>query len=525
MPSPAAAMAWEFRRRHRWGFLALAVYGVVLACMRGIHFDSEDSFALAVIVPLSAAFIYLLAIFTFGLSGDVAARQSIYPARMFTLPVTTASLAAWPMLYGSLAIAILWFATRLLVVWPGNAAVPVVWPALLAASLLGWTQALTWMPYPLPGLRVIVTVLWLATIDTIVMVALNLKAPEPVMLAILVPQLPLAYAVAKFAVGRARHGDAATVPPRPAKRGEGPRSGGEGLRSPASAQSWLEWRQHGRSLPALVALVLPFELALLFLFRSYPNIVVEIVIAVLFTPPFMAIFVAATVSSALTSFLATRPVSDAALVAAKLRAAMRSTLATWLLVIAAIPVGAGLSGTLPILTGKARELAEILGTPRAIALPIVAVAVLAGATWKQLVQSLYIGMTGRVWLVRASAFAALAFLTVAVALGQWVLSDYDALALAWNALPWIAAALVCLKLGIAGWNARRLRERGLVSDRTLLAGAALWDVVVLALAGALMWILPAMLVRAWAIALVAILVVPLARLSAAPLALAWNRHR
>ena len=46
---------------------------------------------------------YFLAVFSFGLAGDLAARQSIYPARMFTLPVTTAALAGWPMLYGTAA--------------------------------------------------------------------------------------------------------------------------------------------------------------------------------------------------------------------------------------------------------------------------------------------------------------------------------------------------------------------------------------------------------------------------------------
>src|SRR5207245_8187823 len=87
----------------------------------------------------------------------------------------------------------LWFGARLLGLWPADVVVPVIWPALLAASLLAWTQALTWMPYPLRGLRVIITVVWLAAIDTVVMVALNSKAPETVMLAILAPHVPLAY--------------------------------------------------------------------------------------------------------------------------------------------------------------------------------------------------------------------------------------------------------------------------------------------------------------------------------------------
>src|SRR5712691_2437889 len=125
---------------------------------------------------------YFLAVFSFGLAGDIAARQSMYPARMFALPVTTAALAGWPMLYGSAAMAILWFATRFLAVLPSGVHVPVIWPALLTASLLAWTQALTWMSYPLRGLRVVITVLWLTVIDAVVFLALDYKAPESVML-------------------------------------------------------------------------------------------------------------------------------------------------------------------------------------------------------------------------------------------------------------------------------------------------------------------------------------------------------
>src|SRR5207247_11123588 len=164
-------------------------------------------FVALVSVPLTATFVYLLAVFSFGFTGDLAARHSMYPARMFTLPVTNAALVAWPMLYGTAAVAILWLAARLFAVWPSGIEIPVIWPALLAASLLAWTQALTWMPYPLPGLRVIVTMLWLATIDSIVLIALRDKTPEPVMLAILAPHVPLAYLAARVAVGRARRGE------------------------------------------------------------------------------------------------------------------------------------------------------------------------------------------------------------------------------------------------------------------------------------------------------------------------------
>src|SRR5467141_2061840 len=105
MRSPAAAIAWEFRQRHRWGLLALIAYLFVLAIIeRGQRVDlDEETFALVIVVPLTATLLYFLALFSFGLSGDLAGRQSMYPARLFAMPVTTAALAGWPMLYGTAA--------------------------------------------------------------------------------------------------------------------------------------------------------------------------------------------------------------------------------------------------------------------------------------------------------------------------------------------------------------------------------------------------------------------------------------
>ncbi len=542
--SPAAAIAWEFRRRHRWGLAAVALYLAVLAAIRllvlepggRVTYDDEWIFALAVIVPVAWTFTFFLAVFSFGLAGDLAARRSIYPARMFTLPVTNAALAGWPMLYGTVAMVVVWLATRLLALWPSAAPVPWIWPALFAAVILAWTQALTWMPYPLSGQRVIVTVLWLAVIAVVYILALDLEASEPVMLALLAPQVPVAYLVARFAVARARRGDVpdwlGRIRDLLARRRGHLRD--QPWPSAKRAQVWLEWRRHGRSLPTLVAIVLPFELSLLFVFSGTSVFVFETLAAVLLTPPFMAAFVAATVSDSspgardshqLTPFIATRPLTSASLVAAKLEATIRSTLVTWLLVLVAVPLALRLSATSWVVADGARQVVEIAGTPRAVALGLLALAALVAATWKQLVQSLYIGMSGRAWLVKASVFGTLSFVTLLVPLVPWVLRNREVIAALWNALPWILAALVCCKISAAAWIAARLHDSLLLNGRTLVLGALSWDVAVLALYGLLRWLLPTLLFRGYLLALVAILAVPLARLSAAPLALSWNRHR
>jgi hypothetical protein len=544
MRSTAAAIAWEFRQRHRWGLIAIASYLLILGTIKflilepgqGIDFEDAPGFALAVVVPLASTFMYFLAVFSFGLAGDLAGRQSMYPARMFTLPVTSAALAGWPMLFGTAAMMMLWLATRVLAVWPSGEDIPMIWPALLTASLLAWTQALTWMPYPLPGLRVIVTVLWLTMFDSVVLLALRYKAPEPVMLAILAPHVPLAYLAARFAVARARRGDVPNwreiFARRPIEDARPRRR--EHFPSAPRAQMWFEWRRVGRSLPAMVGILLPFELALLFIFRETPVIVFEVLTGVLLTPPFMAAFAAATVSKSnpdrsdsygVTPFMATRPLTSASLIAAKLKATIGSTLAAWLLVLVAIPLALKLSHTFPLVIEWTGHLVEAAGTPRAVAIVLLGFSALMASTWKQLVQSLYIGLSGREWVVKASVFLALSFLAVIGPLALWIIRNRAVIAALWNAFPSILAVLVCVKLSAAAWIAIRLRERRLLSDRALIIGAACWDVIVFALFGLLAWILPALLIRRSLLALVAILGIPLVRLSAAPLALAWNRHR
>src|SRR6266496_238099 len=541
MRSPALAIGWEFRRRHRWGLIAVAGYLFVVATIRFLILEPGEPvlvdsvrFAAVVSVPLTTTFVYLLAVFSFGFAGDLAARHSMYPARMFTLPVTNTALVGWPMLYGTAAMAILWLAARLVAVWPSGIEIPLVWPALLAAALLAWTQALTWMPYGLPGMRLIVAVLCLAALDTVVLLAIHFKAGEPRMVAILAPQLPLAYLVARFAVARARRGDVRGRSARYGEIADGLPRPRDHFSSPRRAQVWFEWRRHGRSLPALVGLLLPFELALLWLAKDAPAFVFEILFLALITPPFMAAFTAWTVSQpnpqvrdsyGVPPFIATRPLTSAELIAAKLKMAMWSTLAAWLLVLVAMPLALEGSGTWSVVTERARRMHDAIGTPRAATVVLLILAGFIVATWKQLVQSLHIGLTGRAWIVKGSVLLTLTLLILLGPIVEWIIDTPSVQRALWDALPLILAILVGIKMSAAGWIATRLDHSRLLSDRALVLGAACWVLAVLALYGVLVWFFSTPFVAHYVLALIAILTVPLARISAAPLALAWNRHR
>src|SRR3972149_13370 len=145
-------MAWEFGRRHRWGFLALGAYFVVLAVIRlgelatgsRLLTGGGGAFAVVIVVPGTGALYWFIAVFTYGYAGNLAGRQSIFPSRLFTLPVTNTALAAWPMLYGASAVALLWIATRAVAPWSADMpiTIPYLWPWSLAIVLLAWAQAI-----------------------------------------------------------------------------------------------------------------------------------------------------------------------------------------------------------------------------------------------------------------------------------------------------------------------------------------------------------------------------------------------
>lgn len=457
---------------------------------------------------------------------------------MFTLPVSTAALAGWPMLYGATTMAGLWVVAASLALRPSGVPAPLVWPALFAAALVAWLQALAWMPYGLPGLRIIMAVLLLTTIDAVVLLAMELQVSESSMALIMAPPIPLAYLAARHAVARARRGDtpdwrgafdrlgqAADILPRRRDR----------FVSAARAQGWLEWREHGRSLPAWTAIVLPFQLLLLFVVRGEPPVLTVItLVLMLLTPPFLAAFVALTVGRSspdagnaygLTPFLATRPLRAAGLVAAKLRMAGASTLVAWLLVLAAIPLGLTLAGSWPVVLEVTRALTDLFGAPRAILVALLSLLALLATTWKQLVQGLAVGLSGREGLIKASVLVRLSSLILIGLVAHVLDHNREARIALWNGARWIPAVLVFLKTCAATWIATRLARGRLLGDRALVLGAAIWLAVVLGLYGVLAWLLDSPQLPHYLLLLVSVLAVPLARPSAVALALASSRHR
>src|ERR1041385_1175531 len=83
---------------------------------------------------------------------------------------------------------------------------------------------------------------------------------------------------------------------------------------------------------------------------------------------------------------------------------------------------------------------------RAVALVLLVLAGLIVATWKQLVQSFYIGLTGREWLIKGSGLLALTLLFFLGPIVQWIIDTPGVQRALLNALPLILAGLVGVKM-------------------------------------------------------------------------------
>jgi hypothetical protein len=85
--------------------------------------------------------------------------------------------------------------------------------------------------------------------------------------------------------------------------------------------------------------------------------------------------------------------------------------------------------------------------------------------------------------------------------------------------------LVALKFGLAGCLVAAIRRRDLIDRPTLARLLAIWLLAAAILVAVFVWLLATEEVPIHTVALGVVIVLPLVRPLAAPLALAWNRHR
>jgi len=541
MKTPALAIGWTIWRRHRWGLIATAAcVAIAVAASAGVRAcrDPGDALQLCgmLVMPLFACALYLASVFAHGFDTDLVTAGTAFPSRMFTLPVPTGALVGWPIAYGAAALALLWLVIAGLILRPAGLDVPLWWPAVMVAAVLAWMQALVWWPFGLAWVRIVVALLVVHLPISATMVALKLDVPEWAIAAGLGVALLVGLMAAWLGVARARCGVVpswewltnvgTSIDQRARRRSQ--------FGSASRALAWYERRRHGLALPLMVVLIVPICMLSFFLEEITPQMMVRNLGLAVMVAVFCAGMGAGQVGRnntwvrehyGLSSFAATRPVTTAAMVAAKLRAAARTTLVAWGLLLAMVAVSLFASGNHRLLGSMIGAWLEVRTTAEVIAAVLVAGVLLVLFTWKRMVESLMLEMIGREWVVKVMVFAGL-FLGLNLAvLGLYVFVHPEYHDAVRAVMPWVVAALACLKLFLGAVAIRALRRKRLVADRTLLILGATWLTLFAVLFGTLAWLVPSDVAPPYTLAPGVLLLMPLARLSAMPLALDWNRHR
>jgi len=161
---------------------------------------------------------------------------------------------------------------------------------------------------------------------------------------------------------------------------------------------------------------------------------------------------------------------------------------------------------------------------KAIGYPIMVLSLLVLFSWKSMIETFWVGLTGRKWVEFAFNFAlvGLVFLSVGIALCLTFRPQWRAAALA--AVPWLIGLLLALKLAAAFVVHGLLRWRLTTASGASLMIAA-WLAVVFSLTALALALLPPEHAPATKIIAGIALLIPFARIAGAPLALEWNRHR
>jgi hypothetical protein len=536
MRSPALALAWELYRPNRWGLgaIALGLPACAVLC-RSLPAPAVQMVQAASGLLFFLALLYLVSVFAYS-GWDPRASRLGLPPHLLKLPLRTGALVAWPMLYGMAAAALLWLGAAWLVFVPSGLSPRAAWwPALLCAALSASFQALAWTVVASPLARLVVAVLVLPS-GVLMAIAWGLVPTLEAALRALGLVIAASYFVALAGVTRARRGGGPLLAglwrrlERPTARG--PRRYSP-FPSAARAQLWFEWRQKGLILPCLLGCFMLVMLLTTPTTAFDAPLLMRVLAAVVTLPLLLAFVVGFGMGKTsfwakelgLSALSATRPVSSGALVLAKLRMAALSVGASLALMLSLAALWVALSGTGPELARwwalfwRGRDPLAMWG---AVSLALVA---LPALTWGQVVGGLCVGLTGRAWVVNGVTLLYLAGAAALTALGVWVYSHpsrYDTLQVVLGSL--VAVALPA-KLLAAGWAARSVCRRGLMEARAVWGLVGVWVAGAFCLAGLTYLLTAGMPAPAALLALAVVLVLPLVRLVAAPLALAWDRHR
>ena len=538
MNGAAQAILWQVWRRHRWGLsadLAYLAIGPAIVELLPLNMGKQPVANLLGLAGI-AVLTHLVGVFSYGFEADLAKKESGYPPRDFVLPVSNWTLTCWPAIGGAAALLISWLILAAGVWRPCGYETPLWWPGAAAAALLGMSQAIGWTPFSHHWLRFVVAIVTCGTITAVGAAAAGLfDADERLLLGGFAAVWTLFVAAAYVGVGRSRRGEPVSwrwldrigsrfATSRRAARGA--------FRSPLRAQLWFEMRRHGWMLPTFLATILVCFVPILLVPNGQALPAWKILAMIASLPPLLAGIVALGFGKSdavqrgtvMPQFMATRPISCARFIAAKMLAAALSVLISCGLVLVVLLPWLLRSGTQQSLS----ILWQGVPTWKVVTMGTLAVVYWVAFTWRQLAGSIWVALTGRDCVGVVNSFAFSLFLMAAAAVGVWLSLYPESYQKLLVFVPWCMAVMLIAKIAAGSWCAQQLMLRGLLSPHTVGLLLAVWCAAVAISCGVIFWLTPGDL---WArVSLVqvvcgVVLTAPFARLAGTPLALSFNRHR
>lgn len=538
---PALVLARELIEEQRPNLIIVAGF-LVAGFLLQQFFPASDAAQAVVFLLVLNAFILIFYAFTRTESNPRRDRRG-FPARYFTLPVSTLTLIAVPLVLGIVAIevAVVWAQGFQLVAVDKTEAAWSAWVAFKTGAFMVTYQMLLWCAARLGAMRMVV--IGLSSFGFIVLEFSTFTAVMLILWCIVAFVLSwIGVARQRSGLSGARTGFGALADTLAEALPQRTRPFGSMHR----AQVWYEWRKVGYLLPMLVCVVLlAIVLPISWLVgpeRGFALLVFTLLLPALLAAPVGKAFSKAdtwsmdtTVSEfaegtrplAVPAFLAVRPLSSDAVVIAKLHAAVLSAALAWVQVLAFVLlwqfgwVNTSALGNL----GRTLWAIQYHSLLPQLVMAVLFVVFLMLLTWRFLVAGLWIGLSGNGRLFTVTTVPLVLIPTAGLLLLDeffgWLLDDASRM----QPFVWCVGALAIARYWAAAYTWRGI---GRAFHAYLVAWACGTTCMVL-----LAWLaaepfgllINIELAHARSLLLcAALMVMPLAQLGLAPMQFARNRH-
>jgi hypothetical protein len=466
--------------------------------------------------------------------------NSSFPKQFYLLPAPTIDLVLAPMAFGAALMVLLGAVIGFGLLTPSLGIAQAWWPIPYLTGCLCFFQALAWKSFPHAAIRVVVGLLPVAAVIVgPLLEGTGVATPWQVGLAY-AALIPLSVGTAIRSVGRSRGGETSKPWRLPDRMKARPP-----FKSPMEAQVWLEVRRNGFFTTVLIS----FLTAVLVVIGAstihfshdtimingtsfgFQAIVVPLMLLYLGTSAGLGGCCASVTDNVtqkfeLVPFLALRPLSTAQLIEAKMRMAaivlFRCTaiLLIGVLALLLIPATANPAGRPTLFV-----LAEVLTWKQASVGSVLYCGLVVG-TGKGMIS----GIWSAIGLLHPYFRASLSFtlpLVVIVLLGMpvYLFADPAYIPRVVTAMPYAIGAVLILKFALAGLSVRQLRQRHLVSDRTIIGWLVAWLSFGLILIVALAPFRSLLGLSLTTIAFAQLLTLPIGRAALTPILVSANRHR